>query len=114
MNILHKLPRSVRGFQYVSLTAVLAVALVLGVFVHPSAAATPTFKQARGNETVSGTTNNVVFTSANVAGDLIAVHLLWSNTSGVTVTDSRGNTYTPATVRTTWGSTWSEQVFYAK
>ena len=40
--------------------------------------------------------------------------MIWSNTSTATVSDSRGNTYVSAAGRTTWGSNWSAQVFYAK
>jgi glucose/arabinose dehydrogenase/chitodextrinase len=88
--------------------------LVVGLVVHPLAAATPTFKQAKANEVVSGTTNNVTFTSANTAGDLVVVYVLWGNAGAVSLSDSRGNTYTAATSRASWGSGWSAQTFYAK
>ena len=78
------------------------------------AAATPTFVQSRANEVTSGSTNSLAFSSANTAGNLIVVYVLWSNTGAVTLSDSRGNSYASAAGRTTWGSNWSAQVFYAK
>jgi glucose/arabinose dehydrogenase/PKD repeat protein len=79
-----------------------------------AAAATPAFVQTRSREVTSGTTNALAFTSANTAGNLIVVAVVWNNTGAVTVTDSRANTYTSAVGRTTWGSGWSAQVFYAR
>ncbi|MET0779390.1 MAG: PQQ-dependent sugar dehydrogenase, partial [Candidatus Saccharimonadales bacterium] len=80
------------------------------------AAATPTFVQGRANEITTGTVNNVTFNSTNAAGNLAVVYVLWGNTGSVTVTDSAGNAYAPATSRTSWGTgnTWSSQTFYAK
>jgi chitodextrinase len=92
----------------------LSVTAVAAVPVTQSAAATPTFRQAKANEIGSGTVDNVAFTSANQAGDLIVVQVLWSNTGAVTVTDTRGNPYLAATARSTWSGTWSAQLFYAK
>jgi hypothetical protein len=43
------------------------------------AAATPTFVQSRANEVTSGSTNSLAFSSANTAGNLIVVYVLWSN-----------------------------------
>ena len=84
--------------------------------VAPTAAhaATPAFVQARANEVGSGTTNVQSFNSANAAGNLIAAYVIWNNQGGVSLSDSRLNTYTAATARMTWGSNWSAQVFYAK
>jgi chitodextrinase len=39
---------------------------------------------------------------------------LWSNTGTVAVADNRGNAYATAAPRTTWGSSWSSQIFYAR
>ena len=80
-----------------------------------SAAAAPTFKQVRAKEITSGTVNSLAFNSANAAGNLIVVYLVWTNTSIVSsVTDTRGNAYTSVGSRTTWGANNSSQVFYAK
>jgi glucose/arabinose dehydrogenase/chitodextrinase len=103
-----------RSVRKISLVSVVALLLVGGILVKMASAATPTFKQAKAKEITSGVTDGVAFASANTAGDAIVVSLVWSNTGAVNVTDSRGNTYTPATTRTTWGSNWSAQVFYAK
>ncbi len=59
-----------------------------------SAAATPTFKQVRAKEITSGTLNSLAFNSANTAGNLIVVYLVWTNSGSVSVTDTRGNVYT--------------------
>ena len=79
-------------------------------------AATATFKQVNGKEIKSGTVNSMAFKSANMAGNLIVVYLAWTNTSSVSVTDTRGNVYTSVESPTTWGPTSnrSSQVFYAK
>jgi glucose/arabinose dehydrogenase len=78
------------------------------------AAATPTLVQSRANEVTSGSTNSLAFSSANTAGSLIVVFVLWSNAGAVSLSDSQGNGYASATGRTTWGSNWSAQVFYAR
>ena len=102
-------------------TAALAVAvaallsLSLPAFQAPAhAAATPTFVQRRAKEVTSGTTNALAFNSANTAGNLIVVYAIWSNTNTVSLSDSRANSYSSAAGRTTWGSNWSSQVFYAR
>jgi glucose/arabinose dehydrogenase len=77
-------------------------------------AAPPQFVQTRAKEIRSGATNALAFNSANTAGNLVVVYLVWSNTNAVTVSDSRGNAYAAALGRTTWGSGWSAQVFYAR
>ena len=81
-----------------------------------AATATPTFVQAQAKEITSGTVNSLAFTSANTAGDLIVVYLVWSNTSSVSMTDTRGNVYASAGARTTWDSSSasSSQIFFAK
>jgi glucose/arabinose dehydrogenase len=78
------------------------------------AAATPTFVQTRAQEVASGTTNSLAFSSANTAGNLIVAYVIWSNTNTVALSDSNGNGYVSAAGRTTWGSNWSSQVFYAR
>jgi glucose/arabinose dehydrogenase len=78
------------------------------------AAVTPTFVQSRANQVTSGSTNSLAFSSANTAGNLIVVYVLWSNTGAVSLSDSRGNSYASAVGRTTWGSNGSAQIFYAK
>ena len=106
--------RSVRLFRKISIVSVFAFTLLASPFAHVTAAATPAFKQAKAVEVSKGTTASVAFTTANVAGNLIVVQILWSNVGAVTVTDSRGNTYVAATVRTTWSGDNSAQTFYAK
>jgi hypothetical protein len=91
-------------------------ALIVPKLAEPAAAAvaTPAFVQARSKQATSGTTNSLAFTKANTAGNLIVVAVMWSNTAAVSVADSRGNAYASPLARTTWGSGWSSQVFYAK
>ncbi len=95
--------------------AVAAVSLLMaGLLTQMASAATPGFKQSKAVEVNTGTTANVALTSAATAGDLIVVQVLWSNTGSVTITDSRGDSFAAATTRTTWGTTWGAQTFYAK
>ena len=61
----------------------------------------------------SGTTASVAFPSANSAGNLIVVYVVWDNPGAVTLSDTSGNTYTAGTARQTWGNNWSSEVFYA-
>ena len=49
--------------------------------------------QTRAREVTSGTTNSLAFTSANTAGNLIVVYVVWNNTGAVSLSDTRGNTY---------------------
>jgi len=72
-------------------------------------AAPPQFVQTRAKEIRSGATNALAFNSANTAGNLVVVYVVWSNTNAVTVSDSRGNTYAAALGRTTWGSGWRDR-----
>jgi glucose/arabinose dehydrogenase/PKD repeat protein len=74
----------------------------------------PAFVQTAAAESTSGSTTSLPFTSANTAGNLIVAYVIWNNTGGVSLSDSRGNAYASAGTRTTWGSSWSSQVFYAK
>src|SRR5262245_50329625 len=85
----------------VALGALLSISLPA---LQAEAAAAPAFVQATAKETHSGSTNSQAFTNANTAGNLIVVYVIWGNTSPVTLSDSRGNTYTSAAGRTTWGS----------
>ena len=71
------------------------------------------FVQGGNTQVVSGTTASLAFTGANTAGNLIVVYVVWDNPGTVTVSDTKGNTYTAATARQTWGSNWSAQAFYA-
>jgi glucose/arabinose dehydrogenase len=78
-------------------------------------AASPAHRQSRAKEITFGTTNTLAFSSSNQASNLIVVYAVWSNTSNVTVRDSRNNTYAAAAPVTRWNNnTWSSQVFYAK
>ena len=79
-------------------------------------AANPAFVQARAKQVTTGTANSLAFTNANTAGNLIVAYVVWDNSSAVTLSDSRGNTYASVAPATTWGpnSTWRSQLFYAK
>lgn len=109
-----------RGRVRTSLSLLTASALAVGAVVVLGAAeasaapATPQFVQAQAKEVTSGTTNSLAFSSGNTAGNLIIVYAIWSNTNSASVSDSGGNAYAAATARTTWGTNWSAQVFYAK
>jgi len=103
-----------RSIKKIGAASALALVLLASTLLHASAATTPAFKQSKAVEVSKGTTASVAFTSANTVGDLIVVQVLWSNTGAVTLTDSRGNTYTAATARSTWSGDNSAQTFYAK
>ena len=74
----------------------------------------PAFVQGASNQIGGGTTDPVAFAQANTTGNLIVAFVVWDNSGAATVADSNGNIYAPATARTTWGSGWSAQTFYAK
>jgi glucose/arabinose dehydrogenase/PKD repeat protein len=74
----------------------------------------PTFVQATSNEISAGTMSAATFPQVNTTGNLIVAFAIWNNGGTATVTDSNGNAYAAATARTTWGSGWSAQTFYAK
>ncbi len=97
------------------LMALLTFASLVVVTVTPRpAAAAVAHVQAASNEVGSGTTNRKAFASANTAGDLIVAFVIWNNSGTVSVGDTRGNTYVAATARTSWGTGWSAQTFYAR
>jgi glucose/arabinose dehydrogenase/chitodextrinase len=112
MSLFHDINR--RRLAIASLAVFLATLAVQLVAVNPALAATPTFVQARAKEINSGTVNSLAFNSANSAGNLVVVYVLWNNTGSVTLSDNRGNSYAAATTRATWGTNWSSQTFYAK
>jgi hypothetical protein len=108
-----RVPRTV--YNLVLGIALILAAATLAIVSSPRAyaASTATFVQGRDDMVASGTTASLAFSKANTAGNLIAVYVVWDNPGPVTVSDSRGDTYTAATARQTWGGTWSAQVFYA-
>ena len=96
------------------LALVLATAATL-LIAGGAHAATPGYVQGQGNEIKSGTVNSLAFQSANTAGNLIVAYVVWSTTSAVTVSDSKGSVYASAAPATRWNNNgWSSQVFYAK
>src|SRR6516162_7543187 len=103
-----------RNTQYVALgIAVVLAAVTFGILSPPRANAASAFVQARDTQVTSGTTATLAFSKANTAGNLIVVYVVWDNPGTVQVSDTRGNTYTAATARQTFGGNWSAQVFYA-
>ena len=103
-----------RATQYIALgIAVVLVAATLGILSPSRAYAASAFVQDRDTEVTSGTTASLAFSKANTAGDLIVVYVVWDNSGSATVSDTRGDAYTAATARQTWGKGWSAQVFYA-
>ena len=107
-----QVPRTIRSVV-LGFTVVLA-AVTLGVASSPRAsAATAAFVQGGDTQVTSGTTASLAFKHANTAGNMIVVYMVWDNLGTVTLSDSRGNIYTAATARETFGDNWSAQVFYA-
>src|SRR5215467_14372763 len=102
------------GWRVPLVIAVVLAAVTLSIGSPPQAsAASAAFVQGRNAEVTSGTKASLAFSKANSAGNLIVAYVVWDNSGGVNVSDSRGNTYTAATARQSWGNGWSAQVFYA-
>ena len=77
-------------------------------------AAQPAFVQERDTQITFGSTSRTTFSAPTTAGNLLVVYLVWDNTSGVSVSDSLGNTYTSAVGPTRWNNNRSSaQIFYA-
>jgi len=101
-----------------TLVGVVVIAGALGgmLALARAQAATSTFVQGSTKEITSGTTNSLAFDTANTAGNLIVVYVVWSNRGSVTLSDSGGNTYAAVAPASRWGSgnALRSQVFYAK
>ena len=81
--------------------------------------AAPTITYVQGNYSAPQTpqtTVSVKFTSAQAAGDLNVVVVGWNNSTSVvsTVTDTKGNVYTPAVGPTVVSGALSQSIYYAK
>ena len=100
-------------YLVLGIALVLAVATLSTVSPPRAYAASAAFVQGRNAQVTSGTTASLAFSKANTAGNLIAVYVVWDNPGTVKVSDTAGNTYSAATVRQTFGTSWSAQVFYA-
>ena len=78
-------------------------------------ALTPAFVQAAALQITSGATVSVAFANPTTSGNLIVAYVVWDNSGSVTLSDSRGTTYTGAVGPTRYGGDkTSAQVFYAK
>src|SRR5215471_17349660 len=104
-----------RTNRYVVLgVALLLTAATLSIVLPSRAyAASAAFVQGRNTQVTKGTTASLAFSKANTAGNLIVVYMVWDNPGTVNLSDTRGNTYTAATARQSFGNNWSAQVFYA-
>ena len=107
-----QVPRTIH-YVVLGIALILAAATLSIVLPSHAYAASPAFVQGRATQVTSGTTASLAFSKANTAGNLIVVYVVWGNSGTVQVSDTRGDTYTAATARQTWGSNWSAQVFYA-
>ncbi len=107
--------RVARTIHYIVLVTALILTTAIPSIVSPSQAyaASAAFVQGGDTQVGSGTTASLAFPSANTSGNLIVVYVVWDNPGTVTVSDTRGNTYTAATARQSWGNNWSAQAFYA-
>ena len=102
------------GWRLLLVVAFVLAAVILSIGSPPRAsAASAAFVQGRNAQVTSGTKASLAFSNANTAGNLIVAYVVWDNPGAVTVSDTRGNTYTAATTRQNWGNNWSAQVFYA-
>jgi len=79
------------------------------------AAAKRLFVQKRDQQVTAGSSISVTFRRPNTFGNLIVAYLVWDNSTTVSLTDSRGNTYLNAIGPTPSGSgRASAQIFYAQ
>jgi outer membrane protein assembly factor BamB len=102
------------GWRVLLVIALVLAAVTLNIGSPPRAsAASAAFVQGRNAQVTSGTKASLAFSKANTAGNLIVAYVVWDNPGAVTVSDTRGNTYTAATARQSWGNNWSAQVFYS-
>jgi hypothetical protein len=103
------------------LTVVTIAATALGSLLLGSPASQATASQAavsfvQENHTLTtGATVSVSMVNPTAAGDLLAVYVIWDNTSAATVSDSRGDLFSAVSpaVRFARGAA-SAQVFYAR
>ena len=76
--------RHVWGRRFGRTTAVVLAGVLAAVglvaVTAPAQAATPVHVQSRGKEITTGTLDSLKFTNNNVAGNLIVVYVVWSNT----------------------------------
>jgi outer membrane protein assembly factor BamB len=102
------------GWRVPLMIALVLAAVTVSIGSPPRAsAASAAFVQSRNAQVTRGTTDSLAFSKANTAGNLIVAYVIWDNPGAVTMSDTRGNTYTAATARQSWGNNWSAQVFYA-
>ena len=102
------------GWRVLLGIALVLAAITLSMGSPPRASAASTAFVQSGNALVtSGTKDSHAFSKANTAGNLIVAYVIWDNPGAVTMSDTRGNSYTAATARKSWGNNWSAQVFYA-
>jgi len=85
----------------------------LDVTTVSSSQSSPSFVQETENQIASGSSVSVGFFNPTTAGNTIVAYVIWSNTSSVTVTDTRGDTFVGVGSPVPWGSGNSAQVFYA-
>lgn len=75
--------------------------------------APPSFVQVNQNQIANGSNTSAGFNTPTVAGHTIVAYVIWDNTNGASVTDSRGNTFVPVSAPLVWAGKYSAQVFYA-
>ena len=98
----------------------LLVIVALACCLHPvTLLAASSISYVQGNYSAPQTpqtTVSVKFTSAQAAGDLNVVVVGWNNSTSVvsTVTDTKGNVYTPAVGPTVVSGALSQSIYYAK
>ena len=96
----------------------MAIVLCLVVSILPGAmfgAGSPAFVQEKDNRVSSGKTVTVTASSHTTSGNLIAVYVVWDNTSTISLSDSAGNSYASAAGPIKWNSSkYGSQTFYAK
>src|ERR1700751_3571243 len=93
------------GWRVAIVIALVFAAVTVSIGSPPRAsAASAAFVQSRNAQVTRGTKASLAFSKANTAGNLIVAYVIWDNPGGVTMSDTRGNTYTAATARQSWGN----------
>ena len=73
----------------------------------------PSFVQVNRNQIGQGTSVSVAFNAATIRGNTIVAYVIWDNTGGVALADTRGDSFVKVSAPSIWSGKYSAQVFYA-
>jgi len=109
----------IRGLHIILNTTAKLLSLVAGLILGCAGSAHAQISYVQGNNAVPQSPQsvvNVAFTGAQSAGDLNVVAIGWTDSTSqvVSVTDARGNVYTPALAPTVQSGIQSHVIYYAQ